>query len=82
MDTSAFWHLIEKSRDESSRCEEQAERLVELLRNLNPEDIVEFKKHFSKCLDDSYRWDLWAVAVIVASRSTSSLGSFLWAPGH
>jgi hypothetical protein len=43
MDTSAFWHLIEKSRDESSRCEEQAERLVELLRNLNPEDIVEFK---------------------------------------
>ena len=35
------------------------------LGRLKPAEIIEFDKHFTKCLDDSYRWDLWAVAYII-----------------
>jgi hypothetical protein len=65
MDANGFWELIEKSRQGVDGCEEQAERLLGLLRGLPADKIVEFKEHFHDCLDRSYRWDLWAVAYIV-----------------
>ncbi len=65
MDTTAFWTLIEKSREGAEDCESQAERLGALLGKLKPEEIVAFDDHFASFLDKSYRWDLWAVAYIV-----------------
>ncbi len=65
MDNNTFWQLIEKSRKRAEDCEEQAENLIALLAKMPPSDIVEFDKHFHKCLDNAYRWDLWAVAYIV-----------------
>src|SRR6188768_3710411 len=65
MDIAKFWDYIEKSRKDSTECEEQAEALISLLSKLKKNEIVAFKNHFNKCLDDAYRWDLWAVAYIV-----------------
>jgi hypothetical protein len=65
MDIGQFWDFIEKSRKESQECEEQAEALIASLSKLKKAEIVAFKNHFNKCLDDAYRWDLWAVAYII-----------------
>ena len=65
MDISEFWQLIEQSRDGTSECEEQAERLVELLAELEPKQVVDFDRHFTERMIEAYRWDLWAVAYIV-----------------
>lgn len=65
MDIKQFWDYIEKSREEADECEEQAEALTAALSKLKKNEIVDFQKHFSKCLDDAYRWDLWAVAYII-----------------
>jgi hypothetical protein len=65
MDTNAFWDVIEKSRKGADDCEAQAEQLAALLGKLPPPEIVDFQKHFTKLIDEAYRWDLWAVAYIV-----------------
>lgn len=65
MDITQFWNYIEKSREEADGCEEQAEALIAQLSKLKKSEIVAFKNHFNKCLDDAYRWDLWAVAYII-----------------
>ena len=65
MDITRFWELIEKSRKGAEECEEHAEALTSLLSKLKLTQIVEFQKHFTRCLDDAYRWDLWAVAYII-----------------
>jgi Protein of unknown function (DUF4240) len=70
MDISEFWQLIEQSRSNSSECEEQAQRLFELLIKTPPKQIVEFDHHFTERLHEAYRWDLWAVAYIVNGGSS------------
>ena len=65
MDKQRFWQLIEQSKINGSECEQQSEQLTELLSQLQAEEIIEFDKHFTQCSDESYRWDLWAVAYII-----------------
>ena len=65
MDTDAFWSLIATSREKSAQCADQVKHLAKLLEARTPEEIAQFHRHFSGYLDESYRWDLWAVAYIV-----------------
>jgi hypothetical protein len=65
MDKDTFWNLINKSRRSSTDCDEQSEKLIDLLQNYSPEDIIDFHRLLKECLFESYRWDLWAVAYII-----------------
>ncbi len=65
MDVEAFWALIEKSRDGTEGCDEQANNLIELLAELEPQQIVGFDRHMRQRRAEAYRWDLWAVAYII-----------------
>ena len=65
MDEKQFWDLIEQSRENSSSCDEQGEKLVELLEELETEEIIGFAKQRFEISIKAYRWDLWAVAYII-----------------
>jgi hypothetical protein len=65
MDKQRFWQLIEQSKAESSDCDEQAQHLTKSLAQLEAEEIIGFDKHFTQLGNESYRWDLWAVAYLV-----------------
>jgi len=65
MDDAQFWKLIAQSKRGTTDCNEQAERLTELLKKLPPEEIYDFDRHFGRRRIEAYRWDLWAVAYIV-----------------
>ena len=65
MDEARFWQLIEQSRENEPDCEKQTERLVQLLLQLEPEEIIKFDRIFGIQSDKAYRWDLWAVAYII-----------------
>ncbi len=70
MTDEQFWKLIAKSKRGAEDCDEQAERLTELLKKLPPEEIRDFDKSFRRRLREAYRWDLWAVAYIVNGGSS------------
>lgn len=65
MDIEFFWSLIETSRAEASDCEQQASALTGLLTQRKAHEIAEFDRLFEERLDQSFRWDLWAVVHIV-----------------
>lgn len=60
MDEPTFWSLIE-----SSRGSDQPEILQKKLEALPPAEIVEFDRIFTRLLDETYTWDLWAAAYII-----------------
>jgi hypothetical protein len=60
-----FWKLIAESRENLPSCEEQSQRLQELLCTLPPEEIISFDEIFFKKRHDAYRWYLWGVAYII-----------------
>lgn len=66
LDRDAFWEVIALSRQRVATLEEQARRLSDLLERLGPEEIIDFNRELHACLSDAYRWDIWAVAAIVA----------------
>ena len=79
MDKTQFWALIEASRNKKRDCEKQAQKLRQLLSQLNAEDIIEFDRIFGECSDLLYRWDLWAVAYIVnGGASDDGFQYFRW----
>jgi hypothetical protein len=67
-----FWQIVEQSRSDwdpallDGNMGRQAQRLKELLSPLPPQDVVQFDTAFWQCMADSYRWDLWGVAFILA----------------
>lgn len=66
METEDFWQLIDKSLDASGGDpDEQMEHLEELLRDLEPDDIVEFDRLFSEFHSDAYTWPLWGAACVI-----------------
>lgn len=65
MNLDEFWNLIEQSRAGGTECEEQAEKLTELLAKLPPQEIKSFDLIFGQRMAESYRWDWWAVGYIV-----------------
>lgn len=60
-----FWKIIDESREDAADLDEQVNRLVALLSEFAPGDILEFQHVFDQRVRDAYRWDLWAVAYII-----------------
>ena len=65
MDKNTFWTLVEQSRRGAEDVEEQVEKLHALVRELDPQEILEFDRCFHECVRDAFREDLWAVAYIL-----------------
>jgi hypothetical protein len=65
MNVEGFWHLIESSKRGVEDCDEQSEKLAELLAELEPQEIADFGVIMQQQLIEAYRWDLWAVAYII-----------------
>lgn len=64
MNMDKFWSLIERAR-EGADCSEMASRLKVLLMDLSADDVLGFQQQLWLRLNESYRWDLWAIAYIV-----------------
>lgn len=66
MDLEQFWALIAQSRqDAAGNLSAQEKALAKLLAELEPDELVDFDKHYHDMLDVAYRWDLWAAAYIL-----------------
>ena len=65
MDKTAFWEMIEESRQEGRFCEAQAAHLRARLAGLDLAEIVSFQQHLWARMAEAYRGDLWAFAYIV-----------------
>ena len=71
MERARFWDLIEVSRQRAAAIERDPvtdfltvhiETLTNTLRDLTPEELISFERHFRECLALAYRWDIWAAA--------------------
>lgn len=65
MTDTEFWNIIAQSRDGIESQEEQAERLIDILAELPPEEIQGFDQFFQGLRNESYRWDLWGAAYVI-----------------
>jgi hypothetical protein len=71
MDEEQFWSLIAEARTLATRAPlpQNADFLAlhiaelhQLLRQLSPDDLTSYQRHFRTYLHLAYRWDLWGVA--------------------
>lgn len=66
MDETEFWEIIDGTRRTAGGDPvEQAELLVERLLQLDPDDVVDFARHFEARYNRAYRWDLWGAAWVL-----------------
>lgn len=65
MNTDQFWSLIESARAINPSCSGLAQRLKEYFVEMPADEINSFQQELWQRLDESYRWDLWAVAYII-----------------
>lgn len=65
MDRDTFWSIIDDARKTVADTFHIAPAVTAKLRELSGDEIVSFKQHQYQLLDESYRWDLWAVGYIV-----------------
>ena len=78
MDETEFWELIDATREGADGdAEEQADLLVERLTQLDPEQVLDFSRHFESRYNRAYRWDLWGAAwVLLDGASDDVFDSF------
>src|SRR5262245_61727713 len=62
MNERAFWTLIADARAIRETDAEVVATIEASLATLEPPEIERFQRILYRCLDRSYRWDLWAVA--------------------
>ncbi|OIV37539.1 polymerase [Mangrovactinospora gilvigrisea] len=63
---SEFWRIIDATRKAAQGDPvDHAERLVERLAELSPEEVVDFARLFELRLTRSYTWGLWAAAAVL-----------------
>ncbi|MFD5920216.1 DUF4240 domain-containing protein [Kitasatospora sp. NPDC058201] len=66
MDETDFWQIIDETREASDGDpDEQAERLVERLAQLAPDDVIDFARLFEARFQRAYRHDLWGAAYLL-----------------
>ncbi len=65
MNIDEFWALIEECGGPGADCEKCAAAILEKLKGMPAEKILEFQTHLDERMIETYRWDLWAVAYIV-----------------
>ncbi len=66
MDETRFWEIIDSVKGDD-RDDDHAERLVDLLMSLSPDDIVHFDVWFQTFHVRAYRGDVWAAGVLLNS---------------
>ncbi|MFC9329101.1 DUF4240 domain-containing protein [Kitasatospora sp. NPDC057015] len=58
-----FWQIIDETRDAAEGDpDEQADRMVERLAQLTPDDVIDFARLFEARFQRAYRTDLWGAA--------------------
>jgi Protein of unknown function (DUF4240) len=62
VDRAAFWSLIAEARTIATEASSISEILEASFTTFSPSDIERFDEIMSELLDQSYTWDLWAVA--------------------
>lgn len=65
MTEAQFWQLV-TAQDKSSDSDTLAQQLNDKLTLLTDDQLAAFDKHFNLKMRDSYRWDLWGAAYIIA----------------
>ncbi|MGW6918661.1 DUF4240 domain-containing protein [Kitasatospora sp. NPDC054939] len=66
MDETDFWQIIDETRDAAEGDpDEQADRLVERLGALTPDDVIDFARLFEARFQRAYRIDLWGAAYLL-----------------
>ncbi|MGV9263707.1 DUF4240 domain-containing protein [Kitasatospora sp. NPDC003701] len=66
MDETDFWQIIDDTREDADGDpDEQAERLVERLVQLTPDDVIDFARLFEARFQRAYRTDLWGAAYLL-----------------
>ncbi len=70
MDIDQFWKVIDTSRRGADDVDEQEDRLVQLLEQLDEDGLLEFDRLLSERLAESFRRELWAVAYLSDCSST------------
>jgi hypothetical protein len=76
MDMSAFWGLVERSRDETPDQDERLEWLASRLAALPPGDIADFQVHLDRLRSQVDTWDHWGAAAVICSGLCSDDGFF------
>ena len=66
MDKKHFWSIIDKSSKPEGGQDAQVTALRAALEELTPDEIVAFQRCFDECMAQSYHWDLWGAAYIIA----------------
>ena len=71
MQPSQFWQFIAESRDRAGKLPLPKQRdftvvhepvLLEMFREMSPEQIIAFEQRRRKLSTDAYRWDIWGAA--------------------
>lgn len=62
---SEFWQLVTVA-DRTAEPESVSERLKGLLTDLSDAQLIEFDKQFSICMRQSYTWELFGAAFVMA----------------
>jgi hypothetical protein len=66
LDETEFWQLIDSAREAADEDPEaQTDLLIERLAQLDPEDVLDFARHFEARMDRAYRWDVWGAACVL-----------------
>jgi hypothetical protein len=66
MDETEFWELVDTTREAAGGDpEEHADLLVERLVQLEPDEVLDFARHFEARYQRAYRWDLWGAACVL-----------------
>ena len=65
MDREKFWDNIDVGRAGSETLSDQAEKMVIVFKQMDPDQIIDYYHHFHDCMDGLLRWETWAVAHII-----------------
>ncbi|CAM3771368.1 MULTISPECIES: DUF4240 domain-containing protein [Pseudoalteromonas] len=65
LSSSEFWQLV-TVEDKTAEPESVSERLKSLLSDLTDDQLIEFDKQFSICMRQSYTWELFGAAFVMA----------------
>ena len=76
MDTDTFWQIVDDVAAISTDPDEKWPVLKQKLEALSGADVYAFDKILTAYRDEAYRWDVWAVAAVIAGGHGCSSDSF------
>ena len=66
MSSNRFWELIGRSLKLSDgNRKNQLSAMRQILRRMQPKEIIDFQVHFDTAMTKSYSWELWAAVYII-----------------